>query len=293
MKKYFFLYLLISFITVSCSKSIDHTYDTRTLQPFSVSVKSDTTIKYFIQNTDIPISLDSMTIHFNGLYDGQKNYHYLSNHTIIAGTKLEDFVKSNFQIDVPKTTVPASNIINVYTLVSDRFATKVFSPVPENNLVSTTNGNFNVSNISNGVFILKGIEFNQLYSVNDRDKVLILRKSNLGGAKYDFKIFALKKNEFITSPPVIKDFKGELIPFSESPNYYYIYFYPNQNSPNINPLQPWFRNLVFYKNVDLLSQVGYLNSEYFYSIGNRINILDLTLVNGSYKNTVLNYTNLY
>lgn len=256
MKTLFSFLLITSLVFISCSKSAES--KTTKIGPFDVTVITDSSVKYFIQNTDIPILLDSMVLNLYGITDDVNFYNYVENFPINPGTSLEQFTKSVFKYNLPVQTVnnPTFNL-NVLYNWSTRFYTQSFKTSANTN--NSTNQVLNPLNYKNNIIVTNGFFLGLDVNVSpsnpvlvpgqNLDKFLVTRKSLIS----DIRVFAIKKNSIISKPPVIKNYDGRMISFSESANYYYLYFYPMTTVSY--DLSTVYNNLIYYNGVDLLNQV--------------------------------------
>jgi hypothetical protein len=259
----FFLSLVFSVFLFSCTKSVDNPQlnGTTKIGPVDVSVIADTSVKFFVQNTDIPILLDSMTLNLYGFTDDVNFNYYVENIKINPGTTLEQFSKSVFRYNVPQQTVNNSTFnLSILHQWSTRFQTNTYKTSS-----STTNGtiqNIVLSNFKNKIIVTNGVLLGTL-DVNvspsnpvlvpsqKLDKLLITKKSfGVDSDPTKIRLFAIKKNSTISSPPTVKNYDGRMITFSESNNYYYIYFYPMTTAQY--DVTTIYNDLIFYKNADMM-----------------------------------------
>ena len=252
----FFLSLVFSVFLFSCTKSVDNTIK---IGSVDISVITDTSVKFFVQNTDIPILLDSMTLNlYSFTYDTSTNYTF-KNFKINPGTTLEQFSKSVFKYDVLQQTVnnPTGTVAVQYNW-STRFQTHNFTTKSYNTIQNINLANFKDKIIvTNGIFLgLDTYDYigqNVLYlnHPSKLDKFLISKRSfGVDSDPTKIRLFAIKKNSTISSPPTVKNYDGRMIPFSESNNYYYIYFYPMTTAQY--DVTTIYNDLIFYKNADMM-----------------------------------------
>jgi hypothetical protein len=275
----YFLILIFPLFLFSCTKSVDNTTK---IGPVDISVIADTSVKFFVQNTDIPILLDSMTLDLYSLTDDINFNYYVEKIKINPGTTLNQFSKSVLRYNIPQQTVNNSTfLLSILHKWSTRFQTNTYKINS-----STTNGvvqNIYPLNYPNNIIVTNGILLPML-DVNvspsnpvlvpsqNLDKLLITKKSmdaSIGEKKVQ--LYAIKKNGTFTTPPVVKNFDGRLIPFSESNNYYYLYFYPMTTNSYNNDL---YKNLLFYNNTDFTTIVGSYGFNFIYSNGSRVYITE-------------------
>jgi hypothetical protein len=274
----FFLILLVSLSLFSCSKSEDVP---KTLGPVNFSVIVDTSIKFYIHNTDIPILLDSMTLDFYSIADvNNYNHYYVDKIAINKGTTLEQFSKSKFTF-FPQNTTYNNSGLNILHNWSTRFLTYTYQT--SSSTTNGTNQNIVLSNFKDKIIVTNGILLGML-DVNvspsnpvlvpsqKLDKLLITKKSlNYKIIDREIRLFAIKKNGTFTTPPTIKNYDGRMLQFSESPNYYYLYFYPMTTlSFNESTI---YNNLVFYNNVDFTTIVGSYGFNFTWN-GSRVYIVE-------------------
>lgn len=256
MKNY--IVLLFSLLLFSCTKSVDNTTK---IGPVDVSVIADTSVKFFVQNTDIPILLDSMTLNLFGFIDNNNNY-YVENIKINPGTTLEQFSKNVFRYNVPQQTVNNSNgsLVVQYNwstrFLTHNFTTNSYNTIQNINLLSFKDKII----VTNGIFI--GLDTYEyigqpvlyLNHPSKYDKFLISKRSfGVDSDPNKIRLFAIKKNSTISTPPTVKNFDGRMISFSESNNYYYLYFYPITSASDNNTTL--LKDLIFYKNPDLYTSI--------------------------------------
>jgi len=217
-------------------------------------------VKFFVQNTDIPILLDSMTLELYSFSDDINFNYYVENIKINPGTTLDQFSKSVFRYNIPQQAIDNSDwALTINYKWSTRFLTNTYKTSS-----STTNGtiqNIVLSNfkdkiiVTNGIFVrLDTYEYigqPVLYPTRKLDKFLISKKSfGVDSDPTKIRLFAIKKNSTISTPPSVKNYDGKMIPFSESNNYYYFYFYPMTTAQY--DLKTIFNDLIFYKNADMM-----------------------------------------
>lgn len=253
--KNFFILISISSLVLSCTKS-EEKYTK--IGPVNISVTSDTSVKYFVQNTDIPLMLDSMTLHLYGSIDDINNYYYVENVAINPKTTLEQFCKSSFTYNVPQQNIKGEFNLSILHRWSTRLETWSFKTN-----ANTTNSSTQVLNptkypnnviVTNGLWVgldVLGSIGNPVLVPSVNINKLLVSKKNINSA---IKLFAIKKNSIITTPPLIKNYDGRMIPFSESNNYYYLYFYPMTTvSANLTTI---FKDLLFYNNLDFYTSIS-------------------------------------
>ena len=275
----FFLSLVFLVFLFSCTKSVDNT---TTIGPVDVSVIADTSVKFFVQNTDIPILLDSMTLDLYAVIDDASQNYYVEKVKINPVTTLEQFSKSVLRYNVPQKSVNNSTfLLSILHKWSTRFQTNTYKTSS-----STTNGtiqNIVLSNFKDKIIVTNGILLGML-DVNVSpsnpvlvpsqkfDKLLITKNSlNYKILDREIRLFAIKKNGTFTTPPTIKNYDGRMLQFSESPNYYYLYFYPmTTTSFNQSTI---YNNLVFYNNVDFTTIVGSYGFNFTWD-GSRVYIVE-------------------
>lgn len=252
--KYFYSICIFSLTLFSCTKSEE---STKKPGPVSISISTDTSVKYFVQNTDIPILLDSATLNFYSMVDINSNNYFVEKIPINKGTSLEQFSKSQLTFN-PQNTIYNNNDLAILHNWSTRFQTQNFT---SNSY--TSNQNINTFNYLNNIIVTNGVLFgfdatsnmNVVYPSRNTNKLFITKNSLDGSILGNtIRLFAIKKNSIVSNPPSIKNYDGRMIPFSESNNYYYIYFYPmTSNSVNLSTI---FKDLLFYNNLDFYSTIS-------------------------------------
>lgn len=253
--KYFFSVCVLLIALFSCTKSTDAP---KVLGPATFTVTADTSIKYFVQNTDIPILLDSMTLNLYAVVDEKTNNYYVEKVPIAKGTPLEQFVKSKITYNPQNVTYNNTNL-NIIHNWSTRFQTINFTTNTYTTTIAIPSSSYK-SNVvvAGGIFVSLDVFGNignpVLAPSQNLDKFFIAKK-NLGTGYSDryIRLFAIKKNSLISSLPSLKNYDGRLIPFSESNNYYYIYFYPMSTNSYDATI---YKDLLFSNNADLIAQLG-------------------------------------
>jgi hypothetical protein len=264
MKNVFLLLFTSSLFFFSCEKQEEIT---KIPDPIDLSVVTDPDVKFFVQNTDIPILLDSMTLKFYGT-DEQINF-YVETFAINKGTTVEQFINSKFKYS------PKKPILNILHNWSTRFRTYNFTlngSTPIQNIIPLNYPNNII--VTNGIYLgLNTGKYNPLLVPGEKEDKLFLNKKSFDGGElpYLIKLFAIKKNGTFTSPPVIKNYDGRMIKFSESPNYYYLYFYPMTG----NIIDFTFdKNLLFYNNVDFKTLVDSFQNNFSGGNSTRVCIVE-------------------
>lgn len=255
--------LFISFL-FSCSKSGDSSTPST---PFNVSVSISPSGTYLVKNTDIPLKLDSTVIKVQeGTIFGTRTTPYIESCTISSGTTFQDLESKSFLINVPKDNIPKGSELLYGNYVDTRLRTNrstqgYFSQIRVlkgliirsdgllSNWVSSTPGNPN-----SGVSGFLTPQYNKLY----------LQPKDFGTVGYGTNLLTITKSSDITSIPTIKDFDGTIIPFSESNQYYYVYFNPISFA-NGNDIQ-YAQNIITINGKSLDVLIGLDNTPSQYSV---------------------------
>ena len=230
----FTLILLVTFL-FSCSKKSEETPEFYP-KPFEINITADTSFKFTIKDTDIPILLDSMTLSVisEDLYSySQPGKLFVENISITGGTKVEEFIGKKFSINVPRIKFDTESII-YRPFISTRYVTNQLSNglkmndplknnliLTENNKVIVTDG-FTLPIKTENLKTNSGPNGNVFFPIDNR-RDLIITKAQFNGNE---RILAIRKDAQINTKPEIKNYDGKVIPFKETQNFYYIYFYP-------------------------------------------------------------------
>lgn len=284
-----FTVALLCFIVISCSKSSDlPTSDLTTKAiPFSISVTISPSGTYLVKNTDIPLKLDSTVIKVderNILGGATRQTPYVESCTIPSGTTFQDLESKTFVINVPKDNIPKDSEELYGNYVDTRIRTNR-SSLPNTQKIRVLKGliirndgllsnwtSSSPSNPNNGVSGFLTPQYNKL----------ILQPKDFGTVGSGTNILIIKKSTDIIGAPTIKDYDGTIVPFSESNQYYYVYFNPIPFT-NGNDVQ-YAQNIITIngKSLDVLTGLEPSSSYFFYKgifgQNTNVSVINLSLI---------------